>query len=167
VETTTPAEVTAATKSTATARVAATTKPTATESSTSAAMPSRPCYGTERHGRDASYQSNYLFYFHAFKFGASLLAGHCASAGFCGATSELAQVPSFEIGRKETGRMTKAQCLFSASEQTPFSENRYLARLQRAWAQPLRVRSASRNREWSRCIALISSHKEKYEPDSE
>ena len=57
-ETTTPAEVTAATKSTATARVTATTKSTATESSTSAAMPSRPCYGTERHGCDADHQRN-------------------------------------------------------------------------------------------------------------
>jgi hypothetical protein len=154
-ETTTPAEVTA------------TTKPTATESSTSAAMPSRPCYGTQRHGRDAYYQSNYLSNSHVLKFGRALLAGDCASAGFCGATSELALAPSLEIERKETARMTKAQCLFSVSEQTRFSENRYLARLQRAWAQPLRVRSASRNREWSRCIALISSHKEKYEPDSE
>jgi hypothetical protein len=43
---TTAAEVTAATKATATARVAATTKP------------SRPCYGIERHGCDANYQSN-------------------------------------------------------------------------------------------------------------
>jgi len=60
-ETTTPAEVTAA-------RVTATTKPTATESSTSAAVPSRPCYGTERHGRDANDQINYLFYLHSFIF---------------------------------------------------------------------------------------------------
>jgi hypothetical protein len=57
-ETTTPAEVTAATKATATARVTATTKPTATESSTSAAMPSRPCHGTERHGCYTDYQRN-------------------------------------------------------------------------------------------------------------
>ena len=55
VETTTPAEVTAA-------RVTATTKPT------SAAVPSRPCYGTERHGRDANDQINYLFYLHSFIF---------------------------------------------------------------------------------------------------
>jgi hypothetical protein len=38
--------------------VTATTKSTATESSTSAAMPSRPCYGTERHGCDADHQRN-------------------------------------------------------------------------------------------------------------
>src|SRR2546421_9220631 len=61
VETTTPAEMTAA-------RVTATTKPTATESSTSAAVPSRPCYVTERHGRDANDQINYLFYLHSFIF---------------------------------------------------------------------------------------------------
>jgi hypothetical protein len=54
---TTAAEVTAATKATATARVAATTKPTATESTTTT-VPSRPCYGIERHGCDANYQSN-------------------------------------------------------------------------------------------------------------
>jgi hypothetical protein len=46
----------------------ATTKPTATESSTSAAVPSRPRYGTERHGRDANDQINYLFYLHSFIF---------------------------------------------------------------------------------------------------
>jgi len=51
-----------------TAEVTATTKPTATESSTSAAVPSRPCYGTERHGRDADDQINYLFYLHSFIF---------------------------------------------------------------------------------------------------
>jgi hypothetical protein len=66
---TTSAEVTAATKATTTARVAATTKPTATEAaSTSAAVSSRPCYGTERHGRDANDQINYLFYLHSFIF---------------------------------------------------------------------------------------------------
>jgi hypothetical protein len=54
---TTAAEVTAAAKATATARVAATTKPTATESPTTT-LPSRPCYGIERHGCDANYQSN-------------------------------------------------------------------------------------------------------------
>ena len=73
---------TAATKATATARVTATT----TESSTSAAVPSRPCYGTERHGCDANEQINYLFYFHVFKFDLALLASDCATAGFCGAT---------------------------------------------------------------------------------
>ena len=67
VETTT-AGVPAATKATATARVTATTKATATESSTSAAVPSRRCYGTERHGRDANDQINYLFYLHSFIF---------------------------------------------------------------------------------------------------
>jgi hypothetical protein len=49
---TTAAEVTAASKATATARVAATT----TESTTT--VPSGPCYGIERHGCDANYQSN-------------------------------------------------------------------------------------------------------------
>jgi hypothetical protein len=53
---TTAAQVTATTKATATARVAATTKPTATESTTT--VPSRPCYGIERHGCDANDQSN-------------------------------------------------------------------------------------------------------------
>src|SRR6266496_3491352 len=48
---TTAAEVTAATKATATARVATTTESTTT-------VPSRPCYGIERHGCDANYQSN-------------------------------------------------------------------------------------------------------------
>jgi len=65
---TTATEVTGATKATATARVTATTKATATESSTSAAVPSRRCYGTERHGRDANDQINYLFYLHSFIF---------------------------------------------------------------------------------------------------
>src|SRR6266496_2177494 len=41
----------AATKATATARVATTTESTTT-------VPSRPCYGIERHGCDANYQSN-------------------------------------------------------------------------------------------------------------
>jgi hypothetical protein len=49
---TTAAEVTAATKATVPARVAATT----TESTTT--VPSGPCYGIERHGCDANYQSN-------------------------------------------------------------------------------------------------------------
>jgi hypothetical protein len=57
--------------------VSATTEPTAgviaaaattKSSSTTAVVPSRPCYWTERHGCDANYQSNYFFYFHAFKF---------------------------------------------------------------------------------------------------
>ena len=65
---TTAAEVTAANKATATARVTATTKPTSAESSTPAAVPSRPRYGTERHGRDANDQINYLFYLHTFIF---------------------------------------------------------------------------------------------------
>ena len=54
---TTAAEVTAATEATATESVAATTKPTATESTTTT-VPSRPCYGIERHGCDTNYQSN-------------------------------------------------------------------------------------------------------------
>jgi len=53
---------------TTTAGVPAASKATATESSTSAAVPSRRCYGTERHGRDANDQINYLFYLHSFIF---------------------------------------------------------------------------------------------------
>jgi hypothetical protein len=53
---------------TTTAGVPAATKSTATKSSTSAAVPSRRCYGTERHGRDANDQINYLFYLHSFIF---------------------------------------------------------------------------------------------------
>jgi hypothetical protein len=72
---------------TTTPRVAAATKPSATgESSTSAAVSSRKCYGTERNGCYTDYQSNYLLYFHAFKFDLALLASDSASAGFCGAT---------------------------------------------------------------------------------
>ena len=57
----------AAMETTAT-EVTAATKATATESSTSAAVPSRRCYGPERHGRDANDQINYLFYLHSFIF---------------------------------------------------------------------------------------------------
>jgi hypothetical protein len=78
-----------------TAGVTATT--TTKSSSTAAAVPSRPRYGTERHGCGTNHQSNYLLYFHAFKFGPSLLAGDCASAGFCDTTSELVLAPSLEI----------------------------------------------------------------------
>src|SRR5206468_11331190 len=59
---------------TTTAKVAA-----ATEAS-SAAMPSRPCYGTGSNGCNADYQSNYLLYFHALKFDLVLIASDCASA---------------------------------------------------------------------------------------
>jgi len=76
----------AAVKATA-AEVTAATKPTtASESSASAAMSSRPCWGSERHSRDDNYQSSYLFYFHASKFGLALLASDCAPVGFYGAT---------------------------------------------------------------------------------
>jgi hypothetical protein len=64
----------------------AATKATTTESSSTAAVASCPCCGTQRHECDADYQSNYLLYFHAFKFDLALLASDSASAGFCGAT---------------------------------------------------------------------------------
>src|SRR6476620_9601102 len=53
---------------------------------TTAAVPSRPCYGTKRHSHDGDYQSSYLFYFHAVKFGPALLASDCAPVGFYGVT---------------------------------------------------------------------------------
>jgi hypothetical protein len=50
--------------------LSATMEPTAVETaatatkSTTTTVSSRRCYGTNRHGCDANYQSNYLFYFH-------------------------------------------------------------------------------------------------------
>jgi hypothetical protein len=67
----------------ATALEAATTEVTAAAAATTT-VPSRPYYGTERHGRDANYQINYLFYFHTLTFGRALSGSHCASAGFRG-----------------------------------------------------------------------------------
>jgi hypothetical protein len=62
----------------------ATTDVTATTKSTTTAVPSRPCYGTERHGCDANYQSNYLSYFHISTFRRALPVSDCASARFRG-----------------------------------------------------------------------------------
>ena len=59
---------------------------TPAKSSSTSTVPTRPCYGTERHSRDADYQSSYLFYFHAFKFGLALPASDCAPVGFYGVT---------------------------------------------------------------------------------
>src|SRR6476620_8167517 len=59
---------------------------TAAKSSSTAAVASRPCYGTKRHSHDGDYQSSYLFYFHAVKFGPALLASDCAPVGFYGVT---------------------------------------------------------------------------------
>ena len=59
---------------------------TTTTTVTAAAVPSSKCYGTERHGCDPDYQSNYLLYFHAFEFDLALLGRDSASAGFYSAT---------------------------------------------------------------------------------
>ena len=54
---------------------------TATKSTTTA-VPSRPCYGTERHGCDANYQTNYLSYFHISHSVARCLAAVTRSRDF-------------------------------------------------------------------------------------
>ena len=88
----------AAAVETTTAGVPATaTTKTTTKSSTSAAVPSRPCYGTERHGCDANEQINYLFYFHALKFDRATLDSYRASAGFWDATGDVLTALSLGI----------------------------------------------------------------------
>jgi hypothetical protein len=47
-----------------TALKTAATEVAATAKSTTTAVPGRPCYGTQRQGCDAKYQTNYLSYFH-------------------------------------------------------------------------------------------------------
>jgi hypothetical protein len=70
----------------ATAVEAAPTKVTAAAAtkSTTTTVSGRPCYGCERHGCDANYQSNYLSLFHISTFRRALPASDCAFARFYG-----------------------------------------------------------------------------------
>jgi hypothetical protein len=93
------ADATSADTST-TGTLSVTMEPTALETaaikSTTTAVPSRPCYGTERHGCDANYQINYLSCFHAFTFSRDLPGTYCAFARFCDVTEVILTAPSSE-----------------------------------------------------------------------
>ena len=77
----------ASTGANTTCNLSVTVEPTALKTaaatkSTTTAVPSRPCYGTERHGCDANYQTNYLSYFHISHSVARCLAAITRSRDF-------------------------------------------------------------------------------------